>query len=215
MSKIGVFAGTFDPIHNGHIAFATAAMQAADLDKVVFVAEPHPHRKKYVTALRHREAMLGIALKNQPHFEMLADPWHNIDTVHARFTQITKHFRQNTDFYLLMGGDAFAYLEHWGDNIRDRGGYKAILPLVTFIVALRQGDARVKIEAVDQRIKSHVIIIQSPEPTQSSTAIRSSLVAGQSPDGITPELLTYIHSHNLYHSVPNKGDLSLIKASQT
>ncbi|TNC81233.1 MAG: hypothetical protein C9356_10225 [Oleiphilus sp.] len=208
MSRIGIFAGTFDPIHNGHIAFATAASQALALDKVVFVAEPHPHRKTQVTALRHREAMLGIAFKQQPHFMMLKEPWRNIDTVQARFEQITKYFKQDTGFYLLMGGDAFAYLEHWGDNIRDRGGYKAILSHVAFIVALREGNAHAEIEAIEQRIRSKVIIIPSPEPMQSSTAIRASLATGQNPEGIAPEVLTYIRTQNLYH-VPQAPDLPL------
>ena len=44
--KIGIYAGTFDPIHLGHINFAISAVRTTDLDKVVIVAEKNPYRKK-------------------------------------------------------------------------------------------------------------------------------------------------------------------------
>ena len=63
MSKVGIFSGTFDPVHAGHIAFALEAMESAGLDKVYFLPESMPRRKSGVTHYAHRLAMLELALK--------------------------------------------------------------------------------------------------------------------------------------------------------
>ncbi len=65
MKKVGIFAGTFDPIHNGHLAFAHSGLDAG-LEKVYFLVEPRPRRKQGVRALEHRHGMVAAAIADEP-----------------------------------------------------------------------------------------------------------------------------------------------------
>ncbi len=68
MKKVGILAGTFDPIHIGHIAFALRAIEKAQLDKVILLPEREPRRKRNVTDFNHRLSMLKLSVKS---FELL------------------------------------------------------------------------------------------------------------------------------------------------
>ena len=68
VKRIGIFAGTFDPVHKGHISFALQAIEAAGLDEVVFLPEPRPRHKQSVTDQSHRIAMINLAIKAYPKF---------------------------------------------------------------------------------------------------------------------------------------------------
>src|SRR5258708_1287895 len=65
VKKIPIFAGTFDPVHEGHLAFAQAALEEG-LEKVMFLVEPRPRRKQGVRALEHRTAMVQLAIADEP-----------------------------------------------------------------------------------------------------------------------------------------------------
>src|SRR3546814_8156923 len=63
MTKIGIYSGSFDPVHSGHISFALHAKQAANLDEVYFLQECMPSNKPFVEHYGHRVAMLNRATK--------------------------------------------------------------------------------------------------------------------------------------------------------
>ncbi|HEU5121705.1 MAG TPA: adenylyltransferase/cytidyltransferase family protein, partial [Candidatus Saccharimonadales bacterium] len=65
MRRIGIYSGTFDPVHYGHIAFAASAIRACNLDEVVFLPEPQPRYKAGVTDIAHRLALLTMATAAQ------------------------------------------------------------------------------------------------------------------------------------------------------
>jgi cytidyltransferase-like protein len=60
-NKIGLFSGTFDPVHKGHIEFALKAQNKCDLEHIYFMPEESPRRKESVTDLEHRQNMLAVA----------------------------------------------------------------------------------------------------------------------------------------------------------
>src|SRR5689334_19364766 len=62
--KIGIFSGTFDPVHMGHVAFALEAKEDLGLDEVIFLPELSP-RLKEPTAIRHRYTMLDLSVRGQ------------------------------------------------------------------------------------------------------------------------------------------------------
>jgi len=198
MGNIGIFSGTFDPVHDGHVAFALRAQQQARLDRVVFIAEPRPRRKRGVTVLKHRENMLGLALQGKAHVELLRTPWQTVHTVRGRFTVVTNTYGENNDYCLLMGGDAFCHIEQWDENGSDKGGYRDIVTLVSFIVALRAGDDCTGINVVKKRIGARVTLINSPLPTCSSSRIRNDVMANQKPNGIDLRVYDYIKQNELY-----------------
>ena len=74
MSRIGVFSGSFDPVHKGHIAFALEAAKTAKLEKVYMAPEIKPRRKPGITHFAHRVAMLKLAVRSQPKLEVLELP---------------------------------------------------------------------------------------------------------------------------------------------
>ena len=122
MQKIGIFGGTFDPIHIGHIAMAIALKEAHHLDHIFFVparANPHKH-KGPSTAPQHRIHMLRLALRQVPDCSILTlelkrtspspSPSYMIDTVLTLKSQ--KKF-SNSQFFLLLGQDLLPQFSEW------------------------------------------------------------------------------------------------------
>jgi nicotinate-nucleotide adenylyltransferase len=129
--NIGLFGGTFDPIHRGHLALARAAQERCKLSRIFFVAAdipPHKQRQP-LSAFAHRYAMIALATaqekdfvpslleasegldatgsgKGKPH---VAKPNYTIDTV-RRFKQSLK---KADKLFLLIGIDAFADIANW------------------------------------------------------------------------------------------------------
>ena len=132
MTKIGVFGGTFDPVHVGHLAIAQAALDTAGLDRVVFVPAVRSPLKDREPAARaaDRLAMLQAATKGEPHFavstiELDRDgPSYTVDTLEA--------LRGEGQLFLIVGSDALAELARWRSPDRIR-------QLATILVARRPG----------------------------------------------------------------------------
>jgi nicotinate-nucleotide adenylyltransferase len=72
-NRIGIYSGTFDPVHSGHISFALQSLKAAKLDKVYFLPERRPRNKQQVEHFGHRVAMLKRAIKPYPEFNVLIE----------------------------------------------------------------------------------------------------------------------------------------------
>lgn len=110
-SRIGIYAGTFDPVHGGHIAFALQAMERAGLDKLYFLPERRPRHKKGVEHFGHRVAMLQKAVRPHPKFAVLEldDSSFNImrtlPKLQARFA--------GDQLVFLFGSDVIADLPTW------------------------------------------------------------------------------------------------------
>ena len=130
--RIGVFGGTFDPVHVGHLAIAQAALDTAHLDRVVFVParrSPLKHREPLASA-EDRLLMLEAAAKDEPRFTVSrveldrAGPSYTVDTLET--------LRGDGDLYLILGSDALADLEKWRSPERIR-------ELAKILVARRPG----------------------------------------------------------------------------
>lgn len=147
--NIGLFGGSFDPIHRGHLALAQAAAERFELRQVLFVpANVPPHKQKQpVSAFVHRYAMVALATADQKHFvpsmleapaelrapgatkaSMPAPPNYTIDTVRRLKQTLKKADR----LFLLIGIDAFRDIAKWYEA-------KALLAECDFVVASRPG----------------------------------------------------------------------------
>lgn len=130
--KLGVFGGTFDPVHVGHLAIAQAALDSAKLDRVIFVpARRSPLKdQEPVASAEDRYAMLVAATSAEPRFsvsrvELDRDgPSYTVDTLET--------LRKDGDLYLILGSDALTDLARWKDPYRIRA-------LAKIIVARRPG----------------------------------------------------------------------------
>ncbi len=151
--NIGLFGGSFDPIHRGHIALAQAAASRYSLGRVLFVpANIPPHKQKQpLTAFIHRYAMLALATQDERGFvpslleaptETIAEPPpkrgtktpppdranYSIDTVH----RLKQTLKKSDRIFFLIGIDAFRDISKWREA-------KALLAECDFVVASRPG----------------------------------------------------------------------------
>lgn len=129
--RVGVFGGSFDPIHAGHVRVAKVALEQADLDRVLFLPTarpPHKTKDRQAAALE-RWTMVELALLGEPQcvvgdHEMVAETSYTIDTLERLRTE-----HAGVQFVLILGEDSFRDLDSWKDAERIvRGWPLAVYP---------------------------------------------------------------------------------------
>src|SRR5262245_2126017 len=116
--RLGIFGGTFDPVHLGHLIVAEAARLEAELDRVFFVLSPRPPHKNVVelTPFPHRLALLNLALADNPYFAVstleLERPGasYTVDTL--RQLKSMPDYAE-ADLHLIIGMDSLAAFAEW------------------------------------------------------------------------------------------------------
>src|SRR3954451_17379308 len=103
--RIGIFAGSFDPIHKGHIAFALKAAESAELDEVYFLPEQRPRGKEGITHISHRLAMLELAARAHAKLGVIDLPDKQFWMSKA-WPRLRQRF-PGDKLFLLMGVDVF------------------------------------------------------------------------------------------------------------
>lgn len=195
MRRIGIFSGSFDPVHKGHIAFALQAIEQADLDMVYFAPEVKPRRKPQVTHFGHRVAMLKLATRPYKNLGVLELPDRYF------LSQVTlpklQHRFPDSRLVLLLGSDLFMHLGHWPK-------VETMLGKIGLIIGARGAyevsEALEVIHALPaQPLEFHVM--DSVERHTSSAAIRADLIAGKPCSEITPSVAKYIRENWLYHDI--------------
>lgn len=192
--KIGIFSGTFDPVHEGHVAFAKAALTEGGLDRVFFMVEPRPRRKQGVKALQHRQEMVKRAIAHEPGLASLIVDQnrftvsHTLPLLQARF--------KSQELYFLMGDDFFEHLAHW-PHVRE------LIESVTFAIGLRKqrvDNVKTHIVAMEKTrgLKFHYVTFKATNSDYNSRSIRLALKRGHAPEGLNSSVLRYIKQHHLY-----------------
>jgi nicotinate-nucleotide adenylyltransferase len=214
MQPIGIFGGTFDPIHVAHLRAAEEAREALGLTDVRFVpaaAPPHKDRTQ-VTAAHHRLAMLELALRDVPAFHAWdveltrPGPSYSVDTLRA----LRNDVGGGTRIVFLIGRDAFDEIRTWKD-------YEALFWLCDFAVMTRPPNDR-PLRDMEIPIASHgalcydpaiagyrhesghrVISLDVTSLDVSASDIRARVAAGRSIRFLVPPAVeTYIRHHELY-----------------
>lgn len=197
--KIGIYAGTFDPFHRGHLEFSTSALETCYLERVVIVAEKMPYRKKPNASWDHRQAMIERAttdVMGVDHDYAFASALAHEHTMEDMLTAAKKHFGQGNEYWFLVGSDMFEHMHQWHRLVQksDYGG---------FVVALR--DDHTEQWLTQKRIQMHavgfdpeVVILDSPRPHVSSSKIRGLISENQKPQELTESVYKYITEHHLY-----------------
>ena len=194
--RIGVYGGTFDPIHLGHLILAEACREACGLDRIWFmVAGAPPHKPGGRTAANHRLEMTRLAIAGQPAFEVSEretqrpGPHYSVETLEA-----IRHDQPGDELFFLIGGDSLIDLPQWRQPGR-------ILGLAALVVANRAGfDPPPLVIAEDPdhpaRPIQHVAI---PPIGVASSDIRRRLLEGRSIRYQVPRAVeAYIAAHQLY-----------------
>lgn len=194
--KIGIYSGTFDPVHLGHVTFAKEALKQCRLDKVYFLVEPRPRRKQGVKALEHRQAMVGLAVADEPNIG-------SIELDHPRFSvqktlPVLQARFKDSEIAFLMGDDV---LGHFTDS--EWPGLDDFIESTYLIIGLRDHtteEVRESIKLIENTrgIKIHYKTFVAPKADHNSRNVRQKLRKGLKVTGIAKKVATYIKDHRLY-----------------
>jgi nicotinate-nucleotide adenylyltransferase len=181
--KVGLYFGSFNPIHNGHLIIANYIISNTDLDQLWFVVSPHNPLKKSKTLLNeyHRLHLVQLAIEGETRLKAssiefkLPKPSYTIDTL----TYLKDKYPDN-DFAIILGGDSFCNIDKWKN-------YTQLLNNYTLYIYRRPGFETGKLTGKDIRI------LDAPLIEISSTAIRKMINDGKSiryfvPDTVKEEI---------------------------
>jgi nicotinate-nucleotide adenylyltransferase len=195
---IGIFGGTFDPPHIGHLILAGEALAQFQLDRLLWVLTPDPPHKleNSITPLTHRLPMLQAMIRHNPAFELSRieidrpGPHYTIDTVRLIAEQ-----NPNAELYLLIGGD----------SLRDLPAWRLPLDLVAAVskigVMRRPGDFTdlAPIEMQIPGVTAKIQFIDALLQPVSSSELRRRIAANEMYRYyLAPEVYDYIETHRLY-----------------
>jgi nicotinate-nucleotide adenylyltransferase len=199
--RVGIFGGTFDPVHIGHLNVAEQCREQGGLDQVWFVPAPRPPQKldRVLTSFGQRVEMIALAIAGHPAFridEIEKDrpgPSYTADTLEE-----LKQLHPEHDLFLLVGSDCLPDLPKWRHPAR-------ILELAKLLVVARPGwpvlpldQIRASLEmAADSAV--HIQPIQVPLIDLSSTDLRRRVAEGRSIRYLVPRAVEcYIHEKKLF-----------------
>jgi len=198
--KIGLYGGTFDPIHTGHILPVHEARRAFDLERVIYLPTGEPPHKvgNVVASAQARFAMVELALLWEPDlvvstFELSGPgPRYTVDTV--------DHFQRQApddEIVLLLGSDAFAAFDRWRD-------WQRILEMAQIGILLRPGWDREQLRAtlaqplLDAIAAGRVRFAGNRPVSASSSELRQQLANQATPSPIPRLVLDYARKYELY-----------------
>ncbi|MCX7916800.1 MAG: nicotinate-nucleotide adenylyltransferase [bacterium] len=186
--KIGIFGGTFDPIHYGHLIVAEKAREEYDLDFILFIPTGiPPHKKKVYASSNDRKNMIEIAIKNNQFFKVsdIEIVKNKVCYTYETVMELKKHF--DGQFFLVVGEDSFYDIPNW---------FKAenLIKEVIFLVAPRSEKKNFSLN-----YPVRYMIIHSPFIDISSTYIRNCIFENKSVKYLIPdEVIYYIKEKGIY-----------------
>ena len=210
--RIGVFGGTFDPVHNGHLVLAEAARREFGLERVLFIPAAQPPHKleEPITSFQHRSAMLELALAGRPGFvldrmeQQRPGPSYSVDTLR----ELSRRLEPDQRLYFVIGSDAFLEISTWKK-------FTELFRYADFLVAERPDAAPGHLADFLQKIPE-LALAPAGEGWRhplggtlrslpvnafpvSATTIRRKVRAGEAIDDLVPApVAAYIKEHRLY-----------------
>jgi nicotinate-nucleotide adenylyltransferase len=183
--KIGLYFGSFNPIHNGHLIIAQHFLQETDLEKIWFVVSPQNPFKQNHSLLNeyHRLYLVQKAIEGENHMRAvdiefgLPKPSYTIDTM----TYLEEKYPEH-QFCIIMGSDSFQNLEKWKSG-------NLIMTRYPIYIYVRSG-----FEVDEKKISSNIHVLKAPLLDISASMIRRTIAEGKSvryliPDTVNEEII--------------------------
>ena len=197
--RIGIFGGTFDPIHYGHLTIGQLALETCQLDELYFVPAGNPPHKDVsdVTDPFHRYQMVMMALA--PHSQFHICDYEMKKNSPSYTLHLLTHFREQfpeADLYLVMGADSFRELELWYQ-------YKNLFSLAHLVVMNREGSDIItlgkKAHRYQHDFQAVITLITGIRLDVSSSMVRRRVLENLSIKHLLPEgVAHYIQKEQLY-----------------
>ena len=197
--NVGVFGGTFDPIHNGHLVIAEEARLKLGLERVIFVPAGEPWLKGHrnIAPGAHRLEMIELAIAPNPHFSVStvdldrAGPSYTVHTL----PDLRHELGGEVNFYFIIGEDALAGLPSWNEP-------EGVVEMCYLVAARRPGSEALDLESLERSIpgiSSRIIILDNPLMDISSSEIRERVAKGLPITDLVPDAVArYIREQGLY-----------------
>lgn len=197
--KVGIFGGTFDPIHMGHLIVAEEASLLLGLDEVLFVPAGQPWFKAgdSVTEAHHRMAMVELAIASNPHFRASdieigrTGPTYTVDTL----LELREQLEPDSQLYLILGLDALQEIDRWRSVER-------VFELATVVGMSRplcEAFDPKRLDSISPGASDRVMMLDGPLIDISATDLRRRVSEGLPIKCRVPESVeAYIYEHRLY-----------------
>ncbi len=196
--RIGLFGGTFDPPHLGHLILASEAQAQLGLTRLLWILTPDPPHKpdQVITSTEHRLAMVKLAIQDNPSFELSRveldrpGPHYTLDTIHILAEQ-----NPGAEIVPIIGGDSLRDLPKWHEP-------KEILYACHWVGVMRRPNDEADLKILESElpgISSKVHYVDAPLLEIASREIRSRIAQGRSVRYYLPQpVYQYIEEHHLY-----------------
>ena len=189
--RYGVFGGTFDPVHFGHLLVAEAAAAQLDLERVVFLPafRPAHKRRRALAPVKHRLAMLRLAVRGNPRFQISDFEASKGEIAYTADTLAAFAEERRGRLYFLLGQDSLEEFDTWHAP-------EAVLRLARLVVIPR-GDR--ELPRLRPTLRRRTVVLRSPRVGISSSEIRRRIRRNRSCRYWTPDpVRAYIARHGLY-----------------
>ena len=192
--NIALLFGSFNPVHNGHLAMAHAALESNTLDEVWFVVSPHNPLKDFITLApaNDRANMVSLALMDEESMKLctieldMPKPSYTIHTI-----QKLKEEYPSFNFHILCGTDVVNQLSAWYK-------YEELIQSVTFLVCSRETDQEISSNEWIKKFPQQFEFIAFEAIDVSSTMIREQLSQAGESSQVTEQVQDYIIAQRLY-----------------
>jgi len=200
--RTGLLGGSFDPIHEAHLALARAARDHLDVESVQFIPAAAPWQRQPLTATAEQRAdMVALAIAGDPGLVLnrieieRGGPSYTIDTLRSLTGRMGTQLAGTVQYVWILGADQLANFCTWKD-------WQDIVALVDLAVASRPGtrpEPPTALRDALAKLGRTLHWLPMPEMAISSSTIRQRLARGESVDGLVPPaVLRYIEQHRLY-----------------
>ena len=199
--RVGVFGGTFDPIHLGHLAAARSIRTTLKLDKVIFVPAGQPWMKAGtpVSPVDDRVEMVRLAVARRKAFELStieadrAGPSYAVDTM----ATLRRQLGSGSDLFFLLGSDALVDIAKWREPQR-------LMQLCQLVAFARPGfrlPVMSDLEGAVPGVSQRVVFVEVPQRDIRATDIRQRVAEGRSIQRLVPRAVErYILEHGIYRA---------------